>query len=157
MTKHTMPAEFDGEYAVAEFIRTFGASVDFRLWVKLIQEETRELLDAMREEHPKADILKEVADIAYVVYGSAWTAPEEELLTDEEWAEAELTLDEATDAIGHAVNTYGFGHNVLSEAFYRVHQSNMSKLGDDGKPIRREDGKIMKGPNYKAPDLTDLV
>jgi hypothetical protein len=33
----------------------------------------------------------------------------------------------------------------------------MSKLGDDGKPILREDGKIMKGPNYKEPDLTDLM
>jgi hypothetical protein len=33
----------------------------------------------------------------------------------------------------------------------------MSKLDDNGKPIKREDGKVMKGPNYKAPDLTDLL
>ena len=33
----------------------------------------------------------------------------------------------------------------------------MSKLGEDGKPIRREDGKVLKGPNYKEPDLTDLA
>lgn len=45
----------------------------------------------------------------------------------------------------------------FDEAFRRVHESNMSKLGDDGKPIYREDGKILKGPNYKKPDLTDLV
>src|SRR6056300_136345 len=45
----------------------------------------------------------------------------------------------------------------LDEALDRVHQSNMTKLGEDGKPIRREDGKVLKGPNYKAPDLTDLV
>lgn len=43
------------------------------------------------------------------------------------------------------------------EAFRRVHKSNMSKLGDDGKPIRRADGKVLKGPNYKEPDLRDLV
>ena len=45
----------------------------------------------------------------------------------------------------------------LDEALDRVHESNMTKLGEDGKPIRREDGKVLKGPNYKAPDLTDLV
>ena len=45
----------------------------------------------------------------------------------------------------------------LDEAFVRVHESNMSKLGEDGKPIYREDGKVLKGPNYHKPDLTDLV
>ena len=42
-------------------------------------------------------------------------------------------------------------------AFKRVHESNMSKLGPDGKPIYREDGKVLKGPNYKKPYLSDLV
>ena len=45
----------------------------------------------------------------------------------------------------------------LDEALNRVHQSNMSKLGEDGNPILREDGKILKGPNYKEPNLSDLV
>jgi predicted HAD superfamily Cof-like phosphohydrolase len=45
----------------------------------------------------------------------------------------------------------------FDEAFARVHESNMSKLGADGKPILREDGKILKGPSYFAPDLSDLV
>ena len=45
----------------------------------------------------------------------------------------------------------------LEQALRRVHQSNMSKLGDDGKPIRRGDGKVLKGPNYQPPNLTDLV
>ena len=49
-----------------------------------------------------------------------------------------------------------FGFN-LYEAFDRVHKSNMSKLGLDGKPLYREDGKILKGPNYKPPDLKDLI
>jgi NTP pyrophosphatase (non-canonical NTP hydrolase) len=44
----------------------------------------------------------------------------------------------------------------LDEAMRRIHQSNMSKLGEDGKPIRREDGKVLKGPNYKPPYLGDL-
>jgi predicted HAD superfamily Cof-like phosphohydrolase len=45
----------------------------------------------------------------------------------------------------------------LQTAYNRVHGSNMSKLGEDGKPIHREDGKILKGPNYYEPELIDLV
>ena len=45
----------------------------------------------------------------------------------------------------------------LDIALTRVHKSNMSKLGLDGKPIRRSDGKILKGPNYEPPYLNDLV
>ena len=55
---------------------------------------------------------------------------------------------------------YQYAENLgwdLDEALNRVHQSNMSKLDEEGKPIRRQDGKILKGPNYQAPDLRDLV
>ena len=55
---------------------------------------------------------------------------------------------------------YQYAENMnwfLDEALDRVHRSNMSKLGDDGKPIYRDDGKVLKGPNYKPPNLTDLV
>ena len=45
----------------------------------------------------------------------------------------------------------------LDEALDRVHKSNMSKLDEDGNPIYREDGKVLKGPNYKPPTLTDLI
>lgn len=45
----------------------------------------------------------------------------------------------------------------LDKAYRLVHESNMSKLGEDGKPIYREDGKVLKGPNYKAPDLRNLI
>ena len=45
----------------------------------------------------------------------------------------------------------------LEEALHRVHKSNMSKLGLDGKPIRRADGKVLKGPNYQPPIMNDLV
>jgi len=55
---------------------------------------------------------------------------------------------------------YQYAENVgwdLDEALDRVHKSNMSKLGEDGLPIRREDGKVLKGPNYQPPTLIDLV
>ena len=56
--------------------------------------------------------------------------------------------------------TYGYAITFgwdLDEAFRRVHASNMSKLDDDGNPIVRSDGKILKGENYQEPDLGDLV
>ena len=55
---------------------------------------------------------------------------------------------------------YQYAENMgwlLDEALNRVHLSNMSKLDKEGKPIYREDGKVLKGPNYKPPTLTDLV
>ena len=45
----------------------------------------------------------------------------------------------------------------LDEAIHRVHKSNMSKLDENGEPLYREDGKVLKGPNYKPPNLEDLV
>jgi predicted HAD superfamily Cof-like phosphohydrolase len=45
----------------------------------------------------------------------------------------------------------------LDEALDRVHQSNLSKLDDNGNPIYREDGKVLKGPRYEPPNLNDLV
>ena len=55
---------------------------------------------------------------------------------------------------------YGAGHAFgidLDECYHEVHRSNMSKLGADGKPIYREDGKILKGPNYFHPNLKDIL
>jgi predicted HAD superfamily Cof-like phosphohydrolase len=49
------------------------------------------------------------------------------------------------------------GLNEMQVAFTRVHNSNLSKLGLDGKPIYRKDGKVIKGPNYAPPELRDLV
>jgi len=45
----------------------------------------------------------------------------------------------------------------LEEAMNRIHRSNLSKLGLDGTPIRRRDGKVLKGPNYEPPKLKDLI
>ena len=55
---------------------------------------------------------------------------------------------------------YQYAENMgwfLDEALDRVHVSNMSKLGEDGLPVYREDGKVLKGPNYQPPTLTDLI
>lgn len=84
----------------------------------LVKEEFDEFSDA----GIKSNLLKELVDLLYVVYGYA--------------------------------ATYGL---PIDEAFKRVHESNLSKLGDDGKPMYRDDGKILKGSNYVEPDLSDLL
>ena len=56
--------------------------------------------------------------------------------------------------------TYGAGHAFgidLNQCFNEVQNSNMSKLGEDGKPIYNEAGKVMKGPNYFKPNLSKFV
>ena len=55
---------------------------------------------------------------------------------------------------------YGAGHAFgidLDECFQEVHASNMSKLGENGRPIYRKDGKVMKGPGYFEPDLEGIL
>lgn len=69
-------------------------------------------------------------------------------------------LDALTDlqyVLDGAYLSFGL-HGVKQAAFDEVHRSNMSKLGEDGKPIRREsDGKVMKGPNYFKPDIAQFI
>ena len=55
-------------------------------------------------------------------------------------------------------NFLEFGlHKLKYAAFSEVHASNMSKLGEDGQPILREDGKVLKGPNFFRPDLAQFL
>ena len=67
------------------------------------------------------------------------------------------TLKELADLI-YVCAQYAENMNWdIEQALRRVHRSNMSKLDEDGNPIYREDGKVLKGPNYQPPDLSDLV
>jgi predicted HAD superfamily Cof-like phosphohydrolase len=89
---------------------------------RLIMEEAKEVTqELLRPVINKVALTKELADLLYVVHGTA----------------------------------VAFGL-PLDVAFNRVHDSNMSKLGPDGKPIYRDDGKVLKGPNYQPPKLDDL-
>ena len=70
-------------------------------------------------------------------------------------------LKEVADALTDILYvTYGAGHAFginLDKCFNEVQNSNMSKLGSDGKPIYNAKGKVMKGPNYFKPDLNKFV
>ena len=70
-------------------------------------------------------------------------------------------IKEAADALTDILYvTYGAGHAFginLDDCFKEVQNSNMSKLGEDGKPIYNDKGKVMKGPNYFKPNLNKFV
>ena len=87
-------------------------------------------------------------------------------LIDEEFNELkdainENDLIEVADALTDILYVaYGAGHAFginLDKCFDEVQKSNMSKLGDDGKPIYNENGKVMKGPKYFKPDLSKFI
>ena len=87
-------------------------------------------------------------------------------LIDEEWSEFHEAyhlkddceqLKELADLVYVCYQFAASQEWDLDEAMQRVHESNMSKLDSNGKPIYRPDGKVMKGPNYKEPYLLDLI
>jgi predicted HAD superfamily Cof-like phosphohydrolase len=72
-------------------------------------------------------------------------------------------LVEIADALGDqmyilcgTILRHGMQH-IIEQVFDEIQASNMSKLGEDGKPVFREDGKILKGPNFFRPDLTKFI
>lgn len=104
-----------------------------------------------------------ITDVEYVKLRIKLIQEESKELTDQLWDDCQAgkispnLLKEMADVL---YVTYGLAVGLgldVEEAFKRVHESNMSKLDDEGKPIYREDGKVLKGPHYKAPYLGDLV
>lgn len=84
---------------------------------------------------------------------------------NEEYLEAVQNNDpvEIADALGDmlyilcgTIIEHGLQHKIEA-VFDEIQRSNMSKLGHDGKPIYREDGKVMKGPNYFKPDFSEIL
>lgn len=84
---------------------------------------------------------------------------------NEEYLEAAQNQDlvEVADALGDmmyilcgTIIEHGMQH-IIEDVFDEIQRSNMSKLDADGKPIYREDGKVMKGPNYFKPDFSKIL
>ena len=84
---------------------------------------------------------------------------------NEEYFEAAIKNDivEVADALGDmlyilcgTIIEHGMEHKI-DEIFREIQNSNMSKLGADGSPIYREDGKVLKGPNYFKPDIEGIL
>ncbi len=120
--------------AVQDFHNAFGLGVKEIPIAKLSEEKLKLRFDLMAEEN-------------------------------EEYFEAAQNNDlvEVADALGDmlyilcgTILEHGMQYKI-EEVFNEIQKSNMSKLGGDGKPIYREDGKVMKGPNYFKPDIKKIL
>ena len=119
---------------VAAFHTAFGQGVSEKLVANLGNEKNKLRFDLMKEEN-------------------------------EEYLEAAQNSDmvEIADALGDmlyilcgTILEHGMQYKI-EEVFEAIQKSNMSKLGEDGKPIYREDGKVLKGPNYFKPSIADVI
>ena len=120
--------------AVTEFHKAFGLGLEFK---------------------PNANLPSEITELRYKLM-------KEE---NEEYLEAVKSNDliEIADALGDmlyilcgTIISHGF-QNKIEELFDEIQRSNMSKLGSDGKPIYREDGKVLKGPHYFKPNIEKIL
>ncbi|PWH10005.1 hypothetical protein DEJ39_08540 [Bacteroidetes bacterium SCGC AAA795-G10] len=107
------------------------------------------------EHKPKSDISSEITELRYNLM-------KEE---NEEYLQAVKSNDliEIGDALGDmlyilcgTIISHGF-QDKIEAIFDEIQRSNMSKLGADGKPIYREDGKVLKGPNYFKPNIGKIL
>lgn len=104
---------------------------------------------------PKATISNDLIDLRFKLMAEE----------NEEYLEAAKYGDlvEVADALGDmmyilcgTILSHGMQHKI-EEVFEEIQRSNMSKLGEDGKPIYREDGKVLKGPNYFKPNIAKII
>ncbi|MAB85103.1 MAG: hypothetical protein CL856_04485 [Cryomorphaceae bacterium] len=107
------------------------------------------------QDFPTKDIPKSFLNLRYSLMSEE----------NQEYLEAAKSGDliEIADALGDmlyilcgTIITHGMQHKI-EEVFDEIQRSNMSKLDNDGNPIYREDGKVMKGPNYFKPDIKSIL
>ncbi|NLX74254.1 MAG: nucleoside triphosphate pyrophosphohydrolase family protein [Synergistaceae bacterium] len=127
-----LPVKKQGELGRMDF-EEMKALMELRS--RLIKEEANETVKAM------ADYVK---------------LTEENKLDERKDAHKEI-LDGIGDTIVVSVGAALALGIDIEEVMKRIYASNMSKLGEDGKPIYREDGKVLKGPNFFNPNLVDLI
>ncbi len=132
------------EQKVSRFHQAMELDVDSQPRVSLLQSRKKLLLEEVFEAVEAIDILS--MEIERGKKG-----------TKEQWANLLKELADVQYIVSGTVisfNTFPCDFDVV---FNRVHSSNMSKLDNEGKPIHNTDGKVLKGPNYTEPNLTDLI
>lgn len=173
----TVPGALNIQGLVAEFHQVYGCAtgvplasapdelIDLR--IDLIQEELTEVIPAMRSGNPLA-VARELADLRYVNAGAAvafgldlpcYKPAMRSLVADCGMACVALALrsGDLPDWLGQVdatLRSYAQLYGIdLDTATAEVHRANMSKLDDDGRPVLRTDGKVLKGPSFRPPDM----
>ena len=125
----------------------------------------REVVTCVEVFHDRFGIPQAAGRAAHL--GAEEAALRHRLMAEEndEYLEAALRGDmaEVADALGDQLYIlcgtmlrHGL-HEVMEEVFLEIQSSNLSKLGPDGRPLYREDGKVIKGPNYRRPDVAGVL
>lgn len=146
--------EFYITFKQEEFLEEYGITperMNKRLdWFK---EETKELIEA-KEKKDKVKILDAIVDMMYIRIGTLLEHHKGLVTIVDFEAESDIELINCRD---YFTKHFGGTPKLLIDAFDEVHMSNMSKLDENGDPIFREDGKVMKSNLFIQPDLTGVL
>ena len=121
-------------FAVTEFHKAFGLGINNRPTID-IDESTMNLRFSLMDEENKEYL---------------------DAIKNNDMIEVADALGDMLYILCGTIITHGM-QDVIDEVFEEIQRSNMSKLGSDGKPIYREDGKVLKGPNYFKPDIAKIL
>lgn len=150
-------------WAVEDFYRSIGDNKEFKnvgllferyfLRIKLLFEEAEEGYNALNA-NDRVEVLDALVDMFYVRVGTLLEFYKGSIQKVTEIIFFNEDID--IQVIFNSLEYFGLT-DVFDSAFKEVHRSNMSKLDENGKPIFREDGKLLKGPNFSKPDLKSIL
>lgn len=150
-------------WAVEDFYRSIGDDKEFEnvglsfkryfLRIKLLFEKAEEGYNALNE-NDRVEVLDALVDMFYVRVGTLLEFYKGSIQKVTEIIFFNEDID--IQVIFNSLEYFGLT-DVFDSAFKEVHRSNMSKLDKNGKPIFREDGKLLKGPNFSKPDLKSIL
>ena len=132
------------EQKVARFHRAMNLDVDSDPRVSVLELRKKLLLEEVAEVSEAIDILS-----VELIRGKKGTKGQ--------WANFLKELADVQYIVSGTFISFNTFPSNFDTPFNRVHNSNMSKLDNEGNPMYNKEGKVLKGPNYKEPDLTDLV
>ena len=142
------------DFKQEEYLKEYGITperMNKRLdWFK---EETEELIEA-KEKKDKVKILDAIIDMMYIRIGTLLEHYRGDTMIVRLVIERDTEISNCRE---YFAKHFGYNPNLLIDVFDEVHRSNMSKLDENGEPILREDGKIMKSHLFIQPDLTGVL
>ena len=146
--------EFYIAFKQEEHLKEYGITPD-RMNKRLdwFKEETEELIEA-KEKKDKVQILDAIIDMIYIRIGTLLEYHKGNEIMIDFLAENDIELK---NCINYFYNHFGYNPKLLEDAFMEIHRSNLSKLDENGNPIFREDGKVMKSELFVEPNLKSIL